>query len=118
MEKAILVEFFVLQPANALYARRILDYADKHPIRAPVIISASAAFFSLVISQIDFSIAQVIWNFFFVKYYFNADIFRLVLCFLFIMFSVNQLRNKKSALKTKNTKPGLILLILALLSLA
>ena len=109
---AILVEFFLLQPANALYARRILDYADKHPIKAPLIISGSAAFFSLAISQIDFSFAQVIWNLFFDKYDFNAGVFKMILCFLFIMFSVNQLRNimAKRKLRIQSLVSSLLIL--------
>ncbi len=98
---AILIDFALMQPLNALFSRDILNISNHSGFFISSTISALSLALVLVVNLIDFNFVLPIWNMFFEKYEFNSMIFKLSISFFILMFAVNQIRNLMANLKLR-----------------
>ena len=90
---AIVADFLLLQPLNALYSRDIIEISMTRVTYISSIISTVAILLAILINNIDLNFILPAWNVLFDQYDFNQDILKISICFFIIMFAVNQLRN-------------------------
>ena len=98
---AILIDFLVMQPLNALFSRDILNLSNRFGHQLSLTITFLTIFIVLLINNINFDLILPLWNIFFDNYEFNKNIFQLAISFFILMFAVNQLRNLMANLKLR-----------------
>lgn len=90
---AIVTDFILIQPLNALLTRDILETSMKRAIYISSIITLLSIFLIIVVQNIDFNLVILLWEMFFNQYDFDQDILKTSISFFIVMFAVNQLRN-------------------------